>query len=124
MPEGVDRERHGFVFQLVIGEKLLGGQLDRLPALFAILFFQDLTVALLQPLPLPTLLGNRLLLVGGAGRAAVPPTVLDDLVMVELPVPKDAHMPGVGPLDHTIPHFGRRHSQVEDFRGRPAPRRS
>ena len=83
MPEGVDRESCGFVFQLVVGKKFVGGLLDRLAALFAVFFFQDLAVALLQSLPLEALLGDGLGLVGGAGGAAAPPPIQDELEMVE-----------------------------------------
>ncbi len=95
MSEGVDGECRGLVFQFVVGKKFVGGLLDRLPALFPILFFQDLAIALLQPLPLDALLRDRQLLVGGAGRAAAPAPIQLELVMVERAVLENAHCVGL-----------------------------
>ncbi len=47
MPEGVLCERRRLVFGSVIGEKLIGCELDRFAPLFAGFLFDDLAVALL-----------------------------------------------------------------------------
>src|SRR5205085_8085449 len=79
------------VFGGVILNELICGELDGLSSLLAGLFFDDLAVALLQPLALVALLLDRLRIVGSTSGAAVPPAVQFELVMVELAVFENAH---------------------------------
>ena len=65
--------------------------LERFPLLFAAFLFDDLVVALLQPLAPAALLRDGLGLACGASRTPVPPPVQLELVMIELAVFEDAH---------------------------------
>jgi hypothetical protein len=91
VPEGVDRERGRFVLGLVFDKELVCRLLDRLPPLFAGFLFDDLAVALLQPLALAALLLNRLWLVGSAGGATVPTPVQEEFVVVEPAAFENSH---------------------------------
>ena len=93
------------MFGPVIVEKFVGCLLDRFPLLFAGFLFDDLAVALLQPLALAALLRDRLRLAGGAGGAAVPPPVQLELVMVERAVLENAHCVAVFRATAPAPPF-------------------
>src|SRR5438034_502519 len=92
MPKGILCERRRLVFGSVVLEKLFGCLLDRFPLLFVGFFFDDLAVALLQPLTLAALRRDRLLLVSGASRTAASAPVQFELVMIESAVLENAHV--------------------------------
>ena len=91
MAEGINRVCRGLVFRFVIEKKFVRRFPDRFPLLFAGFLFDDLAVALLQPLTLAALFRDGLLLVSGAGGTPVPPPVQHELVMIKPAVFENTH---------------------------------